>query len=397
MTTTGQLQAFLPGFALVLAGLVVAGPWLTMVGARLLARRARRPAALIAARRLADNPRAGFRAVSGLILTLFVTTVTLGVITTIAANRGTRPGQEARVTLVAQFTGQPEPGVVNPAAPPLTAAQLTRLRGTPGVRGLLVVRAAPPGDRVPLPDGGGAVPAGLVSCGQLASVPGAGRCPAAAAAVTIPLQVIAPAGHDSRSQAGHVWPAAAVPPGGLGRLGVQSVAVRTDGTGPAIERARTALELAYPGRAAASTPAEDAQLAGFARQTTEEQQLADVIIIASLVIAGCTMATSVAAGLTERQRPFSLLRLTGVPVAVLRAVVGLESAVPLLIVAAVATGAGFLAAQLYLVTQLGYSLSPPSGAYYLIVTGGLVAALAIIFSALPLLRKITGPETARNE
>jgi hypothetical protein len=33
----------------------------------------------------------------------------------------------------------------------------------------------------------------------------------------------------------------------------------------------------------------------------------------------------------------------------------------------------------------------------MIVTGGLIAALAIILSALPLLRKITGPETARNE
>jgi hypothetical protein len=396
MTTTGQLQAFLPGFALVLAGLVIAGPWLTMTGARLLARRARRPAALIAARRLADNPRAGFRAVSGLILTLFVTTVTLGVITTIAANRAARPGEAARATLVAWFTGQQEPGAASPAAPPLTAAQLARLRGTPGVRGLVVVRTDP-GGRVQLPDGGGAVPAGLVSCRQLASVPGAGRCPAGATVAKVPLQVLAPAGHDSWSQSGHVWPATAVPPGGLGRLGVQSVAMRTDGTGAAIERARTALELAYPGLAAASTPAEESQLTGFAQQTTEEQKLADVIIIASLVIAGCTMATSVAAGLTERQRPFSLLRLTGVPVSTLRAVVGLESAVPLLIVAAVATGAGFLAAQLYLATQLGYSLVPPSGAYYMIVAGGLVAALAIILSSLPLLRKITGPEMARNE
>jgi hypothetical protein len=71
--------------------------------------------------------------------------------------------------------------------------------------------------------------------------------------------------------------------------------------------------------------------------------------------------------------------------------------VPLLIVAAVATGAGFLAAQLYLVTQLGYTLAPPTSAYYLIVAGGLTAALAVIGSALPLLRKITGPEMARNE
>ncbi len=58
-----------------MAGLVVAGPWLTMVGSRLLARRTSRPATLIAGRRLADNPRAGFRAISGLILALFVTSV----------------------------------------------------------------------------------------------------------------------------------------------------------------------------------------------------------------------------------------------------------------------------------------------------------------------------------
>ena len=108
-------------------------------------------------------------------------------------------------------------------------------------------------------------------------------------------------------------------------------------------------------------------------------------------------AERIRAGLTERQRPFSLLRLTGVPVATLRAVVGLESAVPLLIVAAVATGAGLLTAQLYLTTQLGYSLTAPGGVYYLIVAGGLVAARSVIGSALSLLTKITGPEAARNE
>src|SRR5262249_42876022 len=49
-STGGQVQAFVPGFLLIMAGLVIAGPWLTMVAARLMARRARRPAALIAAR-----------------------------------------------------------------------------------------------------------------------------------------------------------------------------------------------------------------------------------------------------------------------------------------------------------------------------------------------------------
>ena len=44
-TTTGQLWAYLGGIFAIMAGLVIAGPWLTMVAARALARaeRAGRP------------------------------------------------------------------------------------------------------------------------------------------------------------------------------------------------------------------------------------------------------------------------------------------------------------------------------------------------------------------
>jgi hypothetical protein len=66
------LVSFL-GFLLTMAGVIIAGPWLTMVGSRVLARRTGRPATLIAGRRLGDNPRAAFRSISGLILALFVT------------------------------------------------------------------------------------------------------------------------------------------------------------------------------------------------------------------------------------------------------------------------------------------------------------------------------------
>ncbi len=72
----------MPGFALIMVGLVIAGPWLTMVGARIMARRTSRPGTLIAARRLADDPRAAFRAVSGLVLALFITTVAVALIAT---------------------------------------------------------------------------------------------------------------------------------------------------------------------------------------------------------------------------------------------------------------------------------------------------------------------------
>lgn len=81
------------------------------------------------------------------------------------------------------------------------------------------------------------------------------------------------------------------------------------------------------------------------------QQLAHVVILASLPIAGCSLAVSVAGGLSDRRRPFSLLRLTGVQLRVLRRVLALESAIPLLVVSIVAIGTGFLAAQLFLTSQ----------------------------------------------
>jgi hypothetical protein len=127
------------------------------------------------------------------------------------------------------------------------------------------------------------------------------------------------------------------------------------------------------------------------------QQLANVAVLVSLCIAGCGLAVSVVAGLNDRKRPFSLLRLTGVPLGMLRRVVAFESVVPLLVNAVVAAGAGFLAAGLFLRSQMDYSLRPPGAGYYITVFAGLAASLALLASTLPLLRRITGPATARNE
>jgi len=52
-----------------------------------------------------------------------------------------------------------------------------------------------------------------------------------------------------------------------------------------------------------------------------------------------------------------------------------KSAVPLLVVASVAIGTGFLTAQLFLQAQFGYSLRAPGVAYDVIVVSGLAAAL----------------------
>ena len=102
-TTDGQTIAYLAGFGLIIVGLICAGPWLTITGARITAGRARRPATLLAGRRLADNPQAGFRAISGLVLALFITSVSIGVITTLVASAGPSSGAAAGGTMVNYF------------------------------------------------------------------------------------------------------------------------------------------------------------------------------------------------------------------------------------------------------------------------------------------------------
>jgi predicted lysophospholipase L1 biosynthesis ABC-type transport system permease subunit len=193
-----------------------------------------------------------------------------------------------------------------------------------------------------------------------------------------------------------VWPTAALTAAQLQALPVASMVVNTDGAASTLERARTSIAAALPDTLLPAATDNDfgsdvsSQLAGF-------RQLADVVILASLPIAGCALAASVIGGLTDRRRPFSLLRLTGAPMRVLRRVVALETAVPLLVVSVFALAIGLLAAQLFLRAQLHYTLELPGPGYYAVVVAGLLMTLGIVASTLPLLNRITGPETARNE
>ncbi|MGR6320190.1 ABC transporter permease [Micromonospora soli] len=388
-TTNGQITAFISGFLLILIGLVLAGPWLTMIGARVLAGRASRPAALIAGRRLADNPQAGFRSVSGLIVALFITSVATGTITTFVANRGEPRTDSVAATSLAK-TFWPEEG------PAPTADQIPAgLSTIPGVRSVTVVHANSGRKPGVGGDRGGAVDwPGLVTCAELNRLKVFGSCPAGGQVAVVPSDLIGMRAFDLTNDT-YVWGAA----GGLvaadvDRQPILSVVVNTTSRA-AFEQARTMLINAFPlGRFPASVGEWEAD---SAQQLIQFQQLANVVMLASLPIAGCSLAVSVAGGLSDRKRPFSMLRLTGVQLRTLRRVVALETVVPLLLVAVVATGMGFLAAHLFLRAQLGYSLLPPHLPFYPMVVGGLAVSLGIIASTLPLLRRITGPETARNE
>lgn len=383
MTTNGQIAAYLSGIFVVMIGLVVAGPWLTMTGSRILAGRARRPAALIAGRRLADNPKAGFRAISGIMLALFVTAVASGAITTMNAERGVPTGGAALTNMIGMnFWG---PDLPHGQRPPTEADIPAAMRSIPGVGDVVLVRANPDFH----PDVMSDANPGLIACSVLARYPAAGTCPPGAQVAQV-YGGLSTLPEDERH-----FPPASYRVDQLSSLPLLAVDFETDGTRPAIERLRTALETRFPGLRAPSTEGEDRRMQ--MKQLVQWQQLADVVILTTLPIAGCSLAVAIAGGLSERKRPFALLRLTGVRLRTLQRVIALESAVPLLLVAVLATGIGLLTAQLFLKAQLDYNLHAPGPGYWLLVAAGLIVSLGIIASTLPLLRRITGPDTARNE
>jgi hypothetical protein len=378
-----------------------------MAAAVAMARWTSRPATLLAARRIGDDPRAAFRAVSGLVLALFITTAAVVAITTQDA-KDTRSGPVAQSNLVtdqiatasASGSGVSDPG---PAAP--ADALAARLDAIGGIRGVAVLRVDP-ALTIPAPFNGPnpsqskgiPVPADVVSCAQLATVPVLGRCPAGATAAAIPAGAFGPNGFFGNQDASRfTWPAANVPAARLDTLGVDAVGAETDGSTAATEQARTVLETepAYPVLNAPFTlkdnaVADDAANNGY-------QQLANVVILVSLPIAGCTLVAGIAAGLSDRKRPFSLLRLAGARLSTLRGVVALEGAVPLLSVAAVAIGTGFAGAAMFAREAQQHAMVAPGIAYFLLTAGGIVISLAIIAATFPLLARITGPGAARNE
>jgi hypothetical protein len=385
----GQLLELLVGFVLLVVGLVLAGPWFTTAGSRLMAKRANRPATLIAGRRLLDNPKAAFRFISGLVIALFVTSALIGALSSIAADANTSgggsAGQGTLADLFCSFSTSNCPASAQ--VPSVPGRVLAELRTTPGVRAVTVLHESPSQAQLEKSFG-------VVACAQMAKTPAIGKCAPGAKAANIGYFLSNLLGHHSHASS-TVWPSAQLSAADLARLPVDAVVVGTNGSSGSLERARTALERAFPFQ---GTPvAVDAFDPSTARLLAMIQDMTDVVIVASLIIAACSLAVNIAAGLGERKRPFSLLRLTGVPTALLHRVVALESAVPLVLVTAVSIVVGLVSGALYLHSQVGIAFRVPGIGYWAIVLGGLAASLAIIASTFPLLNRITGPEVARNE
>ncbi|SEU36176.1 FtsX-like permease family protein [Nonomuraea wenchangensis] len=420
------------GLALIMVGLMVAGPWLTMLAARLAARLTRGAATLLAARRLAAEPKAAFRSVNGIVLAVFIGTAVAGIVPAVVSGQlAAGDGTLNEVMRVPFGYADAAPG--RPLPPGEADELLAEVGAHPGVTVLPIYRRTttqdPPAAPLPCDPGPGCrldfMLGHVVSCDDLARFPALGACAPGVRAVTAdfnrlltsdnllsvdrnlpivdPTSPSAPAGtgtgKDVGSGSGNDADSGKAGAAASDGLSLAAVLIRADD--PAVrERIRTSLTPYVARSGSAETPLTFAEVARFREVLLDQvERVALAIVALTLLVAGCGLLVAVAGGVVERRQPFTLLRLSGTPTRTLSLVVVLETAVPVLLAALVAAAAGFGVAG-PVIDQLAIKSAPaalPGAGYLLTVGGGLLAALLIVLAGLPLLRRVTAPDNARFE
>jgi hypothetical protein len=376
-----------PGLLLTMIGLVIAGPWLTAWTAWLFGRIASGSSALLAARRLADNPKRAFRAVTGLTLAVFLGTMVGLIVPALNTTEQTPTAGALSNILVGQV------GLSTAAGQHLIGG----IGAIPGAAVYPLYDLQPPGEGL-----GPTLVA--VSCADMHAIAGLGQCAPKMRAVQVmdnslfddnPMYNTKPI-VDAASQAYT---------GKLTTLPLQTVLVRVNSPAT-LERVRTYLAVNAPPQVGGDdqnspTPprtfGETLQIR-TARAATFERILYAAIAL-TLIVAGCSLAVSVGGGLVDRKRPFTLLRVGGTPVSVLSRVVLFEAAVPLVAATVVAAGLAYATSLMAFLrlAPAGTAIPQLGRDYYTIMGAGLLIAFGVITVTLPLLHRMTAPSSIRFE
>jgi ABC-type lipoprotein release transport system permease subunit len=420
-----------PGLLLTLVGLVIAGPWLTSVAARWLARRTSAASSLLATRRLADTPKASFRAVSGLVMAVFLGSMLGGLMPTINETTASPSAAALSNVLLDTFSYSPVCGNdVNCSGGdgiPANANTNTGLLGLPPATGAALVQqlksfhgavvvpyySLPQDADVTIGKPRPAAPAhsgtgqhsefpprydAVVSCSALAALPTLGSCGSGRQAVVASTSNLS-GDNPQDSEDPIVGPANPAATEDLSSLYLRGVLIRVDDPNT-LEQVRTFLVTHTPLSASGAAPRTFGEEVSARNEVaTIVQRVLDIAIVLTLVVAGCSLAVAAGGSLVERKRPFSLLRLTGTPTSVLYRVVLLEAVLPLAAATAlaIATGYGLAVAAATKVAPAGTPVPTPDGSYYLTLGLGLLVALALIGGTLPFLSRITRSDNARFE
>lgn len=115
---------------------------------------------------------------------------------------------------------------------------------------------------------------------------------------------------------------------------------------------------------------------------------------AAFALSGGTAAMVTAGGILARRRAFSLLRMSGCSLGVLRRTVMTESTLPLLLVSVISAGTA-VAVSAMMIWRVGEGSVLPPPEFALPLLGGLVLGLALPLMTLPLLSSVTRTEQTR--
>jgi hypothetical protein len=415
-----------PGLLLTMVGLVVAGPWFTWATARLFGSMSRGAAPLLASRRLADNPKAAFRSVTGLVLAVFLGTMVGALVPAVNATEASPTNTSLSNVLLDQV------GMSGPAATRLLGG-LSAIGGASvypfytaglpagGTGGGGTGSSRPTGKGG---SGGGGPGNGNNRGGGVQTGPGkalAGGVTVVSCAVMRELAVLgqcAPGVTAVQTQDGSMFgdnPLYNTQPfvdasnpaytGKLAGLPLQAVLVRVNSPGT-LERVRTYLAVNAPPQVAAGQGQSPTPPRTFGETLQIRSQRADTLenlvyaaVALTLIVAGCSLAVAVGGGLVERKRPFTLLRVGGTGVGVLSGVVLLEAAVPLVAATVLAAGIAYGTSVLAFVrlAPAGTAIPQLGHDYYALMGAGLAIAFGVIAVTLPLLRRMTLPGNVRFE
>ena len=363
------------GFVIVAIGLLLAGPVLTEWVSRLGAAGARSAAAVLAMNRIRQHPRATFRAVSGLVLAVFIVSVFAAAITTARTEAVVEAGPDERIPATA-LVGYVNYGITKPSQEDIDAqtAPIAALGGVTDViaaashpeDGLILTATDAARLGLTVPDDTGFV---RVDSRYFANMP-----------VDSPV-VVEPVADDIAAEA---WPA--------------SIIVLTDGSTDSLERARTALVTSeLPLWMPPNTRTEAA--AGLQTFVSRYAGLANIGILIATLISAVSLAVSTIAGILDRRRVLGLLRLTGMPATTLRKMLVAEAAIPIATVFALCIGLGFLVAWTLLagLTQGRRTVSWPDPDYYITIAISLALAAAAVIATFQTARQSTSIAATRFE
>jgi hypothetical protein len=388
-----------PGLLIVMIGLVIAGPWLTAAVARWCARVLNGASPLLATRRLADNPRASFRAVRGLVLAVFLGTI-VGALVPAAQSLSATPNSAALSGVLLDAFSLPGPKGFGPGLAPQDGAtlvsELRSIGGTVVYPLYLLPQAASPGYQSQY--------VGVVSCAMLRDLTVLGRCAPGVQAVQADDSSLIYSDNPLYSTQAFVDASNPAYTGRLAALPLQAALVTVNDPAT-LERVRTFLaghappQVSGPGVAATPPRTFGEAVAIRSSRAIVFQRLVYFAVALTILVAGCSLAVAIGGGLADRKRAFTLLRVSGTPVRTLYRVLLLEAVVPL--AAATLVSAGLA----YGMSVLAFLQMAPPGTpvpllghvYFATMGAGLAIALIVIGVTLPLLNRMTGPDHVRFE